>query len=253
MNEKEKVKVQFGRNKDAYITSTTHGNEQDLQQLMKHLPLHHQMIALDIATGGGHVAKYLSKHVKHVVATDLTEEMLWNTANHLKEFKNIEFKVADAEQLPFPDNTFDIITCRYAAHHFPHPEKFIQEVYRTLKREATFLFVDNVGHENPKLDDFINRLDKMRDASHVRSLKISEWINMMNDSQFTILHEQTRNKKLPFTEWVTRTLHDQEDIERVKNFILQAKPEIQKHYNVTFKNHEIESFTLDEVVLVLQK
>ncbi|MDY0405940.1 class I SAM-dependent methyltransferase [Virgibacillus sp. 179-BFC.A HS] len=119
MREKDLVKQQFGKNSQSYVTSTTHGNEADvanLVQLLKPMP---NGLALDIATGGGHVAKQLAKFVDRVVAADLSEAMLANTAKHLADLPNIDYIIADAEQLPFLTDSFDIVTCRIAAHHFP--------------------------------------------------------------------------------------------------------------------------------------
>ncbi|WP_231514904.1 class I SAM-dependent methyltransferase [Oceanobacillus salinisoli] len=103
-----------------------------------------QMSVLDIATGGGHVAKTLSPFVQTVFATDLTKEMLAVTANYLHDYKNIHYVIADAEDLPFLDQSFDIVTCRIAAHHFQDKERFIQGVKRVLKDDGKFLFIDNV-------------------------------------------------------------------------------------------------------------
>jgi len=253
VKEKEKVVQQFGKNKDAYITSTTHGNQDDLEDLMAMIDAKENMVALDVATRGGHVAKSLARNVSKVVATDLTEEMLRNTASHLSTITNIEFIVADAEDLPFEENSFDIITCRYAAHHFPHPKKFVQEVYRTLKPGGKFLFVDNVGHENSVYDNFINKLDKIRDTSHVRSLKISEWKKMFDSFGLEVLQQKTRNKTLPFMEWVTRTLDNPKAIQLVTDFMLQAPNEVKKYYHVKLENNKIISFTLDEWVALCKK
>lgn len=253
MIEKEKVKQQFSKSKDAYILSTTHGNQNDLNDLMEMLNLETNMVALDIATGGGHVAKNLAQRIDKVIATDLTEDMLMNTAAHLSAFNNIKYVVADAENLPFEENSFDIITCRYAAHHFPHPKRFVEEVYRTLKPGGRFLFVDNVGHENSSYDIFINQLDKIRDSSHVRALRISEWKEMFRQFDLQIIQQKARNKTLPFDEWVKRMLQSPQEIEQVVHFILQAPNDIKEYYHVKIENNNIKSFTLDEWVAVCQK
>lgn len=253
MNEKRLVKEQFTRSKDAYITSSTHGNKQDLEHLMSLLEFERNMKALDIATGGGHVAKHVATHVKEVIATDLTEAMIENTAQYLSAYENITFQVADAEDLPFPTETFDIITCRIAAHHFPHPEKFIQEVARTLKRNGQFLFVDNVVHEDDTYDTFINTLEKMRDNSHVRALKVSEWTKLFSSSKLNIHECFIRKKTLPFKEWSTRTLNDPKKISEVESYLLQADENIKLYYEVKIVDHHVQSFAIDEWVAVARK
>ncbi|WP_325034788.1 class I SAM-dependent methyltransferase [Lentibacillus sp. Marseille-P4043] len=204
------------------------------------------MKVLDIATGGGHVAKQLAKHVNEVIATDLTKEMLENTAKHLKAYQNISYAVADAENLPFHDSMFDIITCRIAAHHFPNPEKFISEVKRVLKPDGQFLFIDNIAPEDNALDQFNNTLEKMRDYSHVRSRLVSEWKKIFRDNDLTIMKEMTRKKTLPYKEWVRRTVDNQEKINGITQYILNSSDEVQYYFQVKMENNDIQSFAIDE-------
>lgn len=247
------IKQVFSNNKDAYITSSTHANENDLDLLVEWLEPGQDMNALEIATGGGHVAKKLSDHVKYVIATDITKEMLENTAKHLRYYNNIHYVIADAEHLPFIDNTFNLVTCRIAAHHFPHPDVFIQEVRRVLKPGGKFLFIDNVAPEEDSYDYFINTLEKKRDYSHVRSLKVYEWKNIFLEHDLTIVNCQNRKKVLPYEEWVSRTLDTKEEIDKVSRFILAASSEIQAYYRVKLNCRGIQSFAIDEWMVLALK
>lgn len=253
MNEKDIVRKAFSKNSTSYITSTTHSKGTDLLLMKEWLRPESNMIALDIATGGGHVAKTLSPTVKHIFATDLTKEMLKNSAEHLKSYTNISYIVADAENLPFLDSTFDIITCRIAAHHFPNPNQFMQEVHRVLKPNGKFLFIDNIAPEEDSFDTFINNLEKTRDYSHVRSLKISEWKSILSANNMQIVKEKHRKKTLPFTEWVNRTLDTNEEKENVIQLLLQSSPDIQTYYEIETENGNIQSFVIDEWIVLCEK
>lgn len=253
MHEKDIVKQVFSKNKEAYINSSTHASGNDLVEMVEWLQPASTMNALDIATGGGHVAKHLAKHLKKIIATDLTEAMLTNTAQYLQLYKNITFAVADAENLPFDYNTFDIVTCRIAAHHFPNPDKFISEVERVLKPDGQFLFIDNVAPEDYSLDQFNNTLEKMRDYSHVRARSISEWKKIFQDNDLTIAREITRKKTLPYQEWVERTLDNDGEINKVDQFIRNASDLIQEYFQVKIKNNRIQSFAIDEWMVLVRK
>ncbi|GAB3067759.1 class I SAM-dependent methyltransferase [Virgibacillus ainsalahensis] len=253
MWEKDNVRRVFSKSKEAYVTSSTHAKGSDLPLLIKWLEPKENMKVLDIATGGGHTAKYVSHYVKTVIATDLTKEMLENTARHLRACTNIEYVVADAEDLPFLNNTFDIVTCRIAAHHFPNPEAFISEVQRVLNKNGKFLFIDNIASEEPILDKFINRLEKMRDYSHVRSLKISEWKQILHRNNLSVTQMQLRKKTLPFEEWLARTLTKEEAKTEVRNFILDAAKEIQDYFQIKIEGRDIQTFTIDEWMILCQK
>ncbi|ASN05826.1 class I SAM-dependent methyltransferase [Virgibacillus necropolis] len=253
MNEKENVKSVFAKNSNAYVTSSTHSKGSDLPLLVKWLQPEPSMIALDIATGGGHVAKHLSKHVAKVIASDLTKEMLDNTANHLSSYENIMYKIADAEELPFENNTFDIVACRIAAHHFPSPEKFISEVYRVLKPNGKFIFIDNIAPEDSRFDEFVNTLEKMRDYSHVRSHSILEWKELFTKYQLTVMKEQVRKKTLPYQEWIDRTLDSDEAKNKVGSYIVEASSKVHDYFQVDINQGEIQSFTIDEWMVMCEK
>ncbi|WP_373895962.1 class I SAM-dependent methyltransferase [Virgibacillus natechei] len=253
MKEKENVQHIFSKNKEAYVTSSTHSKGSDLSLLTEWLNPQSTMSVVDIATGGGHVAKQLSPYVKSVIATDITKEMLENTASHLTSFTNIDYVVADAEHLPFLDNIFDIATCRIAAHHFPNPEQFISEVHRVLKPNGIFLLIDNVASEEPEYDVFYNSLEKMRDYSHVRSLKISEWKHLLLQNNLSIMDQQQRKKTLPYEAWVNRTMETKEAIDRVSNFIMNASEELQHYYQVEIADKMVQSFTIDEWMVLCKK
>ncbi|WP_077326071.1 class I SAM-dependent methyltransferase [Virgibacillus siamensis] len=253
MREKDNVKHVFSKNSDAYVTSSTHSTGDDLSLMIDWLKPEASMSMLDIATGGGHVAKQLAPHVKQVVATDITEAMLANTAKHLHTCTNIDFEIADAENLPMEDNSFDIVTCRIAAHHFPNPDLFISEVFRVLKQGGQFLFIDNIAPESSTFDTFVNSLEKMRDYSHVRSRTITEWKSLLNKYHLKINHEKFRKKTLPFQEWVHRTLDDVNEIKGVEEFLLNASDDIQEYFQIETEKNKIKSFAIDEWMILAKK
>ncbi|MCA0972472.1 class I SAM-dependent methyltransferase [Halobacillus litoralis] len=248
--QKNKVRQTFSKNKEAYVTSSTHRSKSDLEQVTAWLQPQPSWKALDIATGGGHVAKELSRSAGMVFATDLTKDMLQNTARHLQDQSNIHYVVADAEELPFIDETFDVVTCRIAAHHFPNPSAFIQEVSRVLRPKGKFLLIDNVAPEKDELDTFYNTFEKMRDSSHVRALKISEWEKLLRDDQLPIVRSETRKKKLPYRDWLERTQDDTDQQKAIDEYFKQASPEQHTYFQY---DDSLTSFSIDEWVVLSQK
>lgn len=255
MSEENKRNAQkvFSKNKQAYVDSATHKKQSDLDGIIEWMQPTPSQKALDIATGGGHVAKALSAYVKTIFATDLTKDMLQNTATYLAEITNIEYVIADAENLPFIDESFDIITCRIAPHHFPSPAIFIKEVSRVLKQNGQFLMVDNVAPEDDQLDCFYNFFEKKRDYSHVRALKRSEWDSLFPPQDLTIQKHLVRKKKMPFPDWVKRTLHTTKEQEEVEALFLHASPDEKHYFSITVENGRVQSFTIDEYMVLVEK
>ncbi|MCA9917809.1 MAG: methyltransferase domain-containing protein, partial [Anaerolineales bacterium] len=126
---KQKVQQQFGANAAAYATSTVHAKGYSLARLVEITQPQPDWQVLDVATAAGHTAFVFAPHVAHVIASDLTPEMLTVAAGLATEkgLSNVSFEPADAEALPYQDATFDLVTCRIAPHHFPDIQQFITE------------------------------------------------------------------------------------------------------------------------------
>src|SRR5688572_26612527 len=114
------VQSQFGSSAEDYVSSRTHASGSDLTRLVELANLQGDERVLDVATGGGHTALAFARRAREVVAVDITERMLQVAEAFIREqgLTNVSFERADAEALPFPNESFDIVTCRIAPHHF---------------------------------------------------------------------------------------------------------------------------------------
>lgn len=190
---KAAVRRQFGANAASYVTSAVHARGSDLPLLVALAGLTGRELVLDVATAAGHTALALAPGAAHVTGVDLTAEMLVEARRQaaLKGIGNVTFSVADAEHLPFPDDRFDVVTCRIAAHHFPNVAAFCREAARVLRPGGLLLVVDNVALEDDELDSFINTVEKLRDPSHFRAFRLSEWQGYVEAAGlgYTVAHQ----------------------------------------------------------------
>ncbi|WP_088007047.1 class I SAM-dependent methyltransferase [Indiicoccus explosivorum] len=254
LSAKDKVKKVFGKNADAYVKSSNHAMGDDLPLLVEWLQPEKSWTILDIATGGGHVARMLAPFVKTAVATDLTEQMLSNTALYLSGiFDNILFAVADAEELPFLANTFDAVTCRIASHHFPNPGKFISEVARVLKPGGKFVLIDSIAPEDPELAAFINEIEKLRDDSYVRCLSKAEWRHHLLGNRLVEKDSADRRQTYDYEGWVARTAENEEQIGRVTHHLLFTNERTATYFGITADGGKIQHFTQDEWMVMCEK
>lgn len=251
---KEKVKEVFGKNADKYVTSAIHAKGDDLELIVDWLKPKENWTVLDIATGGGHVSKALAPHAAQIISTDLTEAMLENTAKHLRtEHGNIFYVVADAESLPFLKGDFDAAVCRIAPHHFPNPGKFIAETARVLKPGGKFVLIDNVAPEKEGLAAFMNMTEKLRDDSHGRCLPKTEWRQLLQGNGLVEIQSVDRKKTFQFPSWVRRTAETDGQIEQVREHLLSAGEEEQAYFHIRRNEQEIESFVIDEWMVLAEK
>lgn len=222
------VRSQFGASGDAYVKSPGHAGGDDLARLIELAAPKLDDIALDIATGGGHVAKALAPLAREVIASDITPQMLETAERFIRAagIENVRFEVADAEDLPFADGSFDIVTCRIAPHHFPRPDRFVRESARVLRPGGRFVLIDSTVPPG-EIGERYNRFELERDASHVRSLSVDEWIDLIRDAGLTVAAVEHFRKRHPFRDWASRTRVKEEDLPRLASHLLDGGPEME--------------------------
>jgi SAM-dependent methyltransferase len=199
---------------------------------------------LDVATGGGHTALAFAPHVREVVASDLTPAMLAAAGRHLAQrgASNVRFEIADAESLPFADGEFDVVTARFAPHHFPEPAAFVSESARVLKRGGRLVVFDNMAPEDQELDAFVNHLEAWRDPSHVRSHRSSEWQAMLSAAGFAVDAADPLVRKLyPYEEWTARQAMPLEERDALERWLLGAPSRCAEFFRVAVEKHRVVS------------
>lgn len=250
---KERVRAQYAASGDAYVVSAGHAAGNDLARLVELADPRPTDRALDVATGGGHVARALAPRVAEVVASDLTPEMLATAERFLSGGgpTNITYRQADAEALPFPDGSFDLVTCRIAPHHFPNPDQFTAEVARVLTPGGRFALVDSTVPSG-ELGDRFNAFERRRDPSHVRSLPISEWRGLLAAAGLAVETVESFPKRHDFVDWAARARVPEADIPALAALLLDAGPEAAAVFLVERAGDTLLAFT-DEKTLFLAR
>ena len=206
MDATDRVRAQFGRAAAAYATSDVHARGDSLALLVDMARPEAAWRALDVATGAGHTALAFAPHVAAVVATDVTPEMLAQTARLATErsLTNVTTQLADATALPFPDAAFDLVTCRLAFHHFPQPERAAAEFARVLVPGGVLAFADNVAVEDADGAAFYNEYERIRDPSHHEVLPLSGLIALFERSDLHVEATRSFAKEFDFEPWADR-------------------------------------------------
>jgi SAM-dependent methyltransferase len=168
---------------DAYVESDAHRTGEDLDQLVEWAV--GARTALDVATGGGHVARRLREAGLEVVTSDPAPGMRPDV-------------VSRAESLPFADGAFDVVACRTAAHHFADPAAAVREMARVSRDRV--LLVDTVF-----MGDDVEEAERRRDPSHVRNYTEAEWRGFVDDAGLGIDEVRFWAHTFDFAAWLART------------------------------------------------
>jgi SAM-dependent methyltransferase len=130
---------------------------------------------LDVACGPGVTTCDMAEVARHATGIDITPAMI-DQAKKLQQDKglaNVTWHVDAVPPLPFDDETFSLIFTRYSFHHFSDPPAVLKEMVRVCKTGGRIVVVD-VFMTTTEQAEAYNRMEKLRDPSHVRALLLDE-------------------------------------------------------------------------------
>ena len=214
----------YSRFAAAYVHSATHAGGPDLAQLLVMAQPQTHWRVLDIATGGGHTALAFAPHVADVVASDLTPAMLEQAEAHLrgKNVHNVTFREAAATDLPFADASFELVTCRIAAHHFPDAQRFLHESARVLRPGGLLLLQDQILPAHRPSATWIDDFERLRDPSHHRAWSETAWRRMFARAGLRVEQGAQVVKRHNLRDWAQRQGNDAAAIARLEALLRKA-------------------------------
>jgi len=223
--------AQFDRQSDQYGKSHILADTADVAELLAGIARPDGGRSLDVATGGGHTALRAARMGWLVTAGDVSARMLENARKLVEEEGlTLETKLFAAEEMPFADASFDLVTVRVAPHHFSSPAKFVAEVVRVLKPGGHFLLIDgSVPDNDPETEEWLHRVEKWRDPSHGRFLSRSAWEALIRENGLKIVSSALHPKKQPDLKWYFDTAAtSSENRIQVLDAIHAASPGVRK-------------------------
>jgi SAM-dependent methyltransferase len=181
---------------EAYRTSLIHSTGEDLDLTVEWCEPGPGVTVLDVATGGGHVARRLRERGATVVTVDPAPGMQADTT-------------ARAEDLPFADASFAAAVCRVAAHHFADVAAAVREMARVAKERVVIC-------DNTFVSEASEQADRIRDPSHVRNYGVEEWRSFFELAGLEVAAERLLERPLEVEPWLARTGCSGDDAARVR-------------------------------------
>ena len=184
---------------EAYRQSAIHAGGEDLDLVVAWCEPAEGVDVLDVATGGGHVARKLRDAGANVVTVDPAPGMRADV-------------IAPADHLPFADSSFDAVACRLAAHHFPDVLAAVKEMARVARSRVVIC-------DNTFVSESSEEADRVRDPSHVRNYGVAEWRSFFELAGLAVADEAFMQRPLEIEPWLARVECTGAEAQRVRELL----------------------------------
>lgn len=203
---KEAIQKQFAKTAEAFSIYAVRDTPDVVAEKVEFVRPQPSDFALDVACGPGAFALALASRVKFSRGIDLTHEMILQARAFQNErnISNAAFDEGEAEQLPYPDGTFDLVTCQCSFHHIPKPEMALKEMIRVTKPQGRLSIIDTLGPESDSKFDLHNRIESLRDPSHTLSLRLTTYLEMFERNGLEFLRQSLKRRQRSFNQWMLR-------------------------------------------------
>jgi SAM-dependent methyltransferase len=169
-----------------------------------------------------------------VTACDLSDEMVRAVAREAaaRGIANIVTRQGPAELLPFADGAFDMVLCRFTAHHWQDFAAGLREARRVLSPGGQAVFIDVVSPGRPALDLYLQTVEALRDTSHVRDYSAAEWATALCAAGFDMGPTTPRRLWMDFPSWVQRMNTPDVFVRAIRAYQATLPPDVVRHFAV---------------------
>jgi len=222
--QQDAVRDQFTRTAEIFGNSILETRAAEAESLARMVSARATDRAVDVASGTGALALAFARHVRWICGLDLTPAMLAVAQRAARESKttNAAFAIGNAQQIPFANASLDLALTSYALHHVPDAALVITEMSRVLKRGGRVGVIDIFALEDPRSAEMHDRIERVRDPSHTRTLPRSELKSLLAANGLRILDTRVEEHPVTFDQWMHTAGREPGDPEYVETRRLMA-------------------------------
>jgi ubiquinone/menaquinone biosynthesis C-methylase UbiE len=173
---------QFTRQASPFANAPAIRNQEALRRIVVMAEAGGDDTALDVACGPGLLVCAFAKVVRHAMGIDVTPAMLEQARLEQKRtgLGNVTWQLCNIPPLPFADQTFSIVTSRFALHHLLDPLAVLKEMRRVCLPGGRIVIADSAP--SPEKADAFNAMERLRDPSHVRAMPVEQLRDLFREA-----------------------------------------------------------------------
>jgi len=222
MNEKTNInRQQFDLQADKFSNWAITRNMEYMKRYYEFCGIVENDTLLDVACGSGEYAIFCAQKINKVCGVDLSSKMIEVARENARELKlvNISFVAQDVFELPFESGLFSIVNSKSAFHHFSDYKTIIGEMKRCCENGGKISIQDIIAYENPKINDYFERLESLIDISHNKTLSYDFITQLFRDNDLEILRSHTITIDLNANEYINHAVQTEERRKEINDLI----------------------------------
>lgn len=218
----EQIRDQFTRQAVPFASAAQIRNEAWLNRIVEMAQAGPTDTVLDVACGPGLLACAFARVARHVTGIDTTPMML-DQAKVLQRqlgLDNLTWDEGEVPPLPYPDAHFTIVSTRFAFHHFLDPLQVLKDMRRVCRAGGRIVVVDSAPARD-KADAF-NRMERLRDPSHVRALSPEELVALFAAAGLPAPRVQPEALPYELDSFLARSFPEDGDADRIRHMFAES-------------------------------
>lgn len=223
--ENQVIKDQFNKQADKFANWSVGKNVEYLNAYFDFCGIQPSDKLLDVACGPGEFTIFIAKKISEARGVDISEREIEIANDLTKEFglSNVGFDCSDVENLPYNDNTFSVVVCKSAFHHFLKPDKVFKEMIRCCENKGKISIQDIVAYEDDYVNEFFETFDKLVDISHNRTLNLNEMNKLYHDYEIEKTGEFRLDVDLNIREYIEHASQERENKIEIENLLSKGQ------------------------------
>jgi ubiquinone/menaquinone biosynthesis C-methylase UbiE len=215
---------QFRRRNSTYVSAQTAADRKFLAFMVSISGVGKNDRVLDVGCGVGSATLAFAERCARAVGIDVVAEPLARArveaAN--RGINNVEFTLSELERLALGGESFTGAICRFSFHHCVHPERVFAEMARIVAPGGWMVIADIVSSEDPEKAAFHNRLERLCDPTHSRTLPASEFERMFAEHGLRTVMKIARDARLTVDDWIRFGGPPDENAAELRELVMSA-------------------------------
>jgi ubiquinone/menaquinone biosynthesis C-methylase UbiE len=235
------VKEQFNKQAEKFANWSVGKNTDYLNAYFDFCNIQPTDRLLDVACGPGEFTIFIAKRIKEARGVDISDKEIEIANGLINDFglNNVGFDCSDVEHLPYNNDSYSIVVCKSAFHHFTNPDCVFKEMIRCCVKNGKISIQDIVTYEDEYVNNFFETFDKLVDISHNRTLSKNDFDQLYRDNSINKTGEFRIDVDLNVNEYLEHAKQDKASRIKIQKLLEKGKNDTRVNNYLFLKNGEL--------------